>query len=349
MDLSLEKQNLKLKRKVKVLEYQNLEIEKLKKELNNIQSSRIWILREILFSNHMRLSDRLTSLISIIPVISSVYKKCENMLLSLTSVTVINSKELNPLISVIIPFYNYYDYIDDCINSVLRQGLGNRVEIIVIEGFSTDGSREKIRAKKWENTRVIYQDHRTSIGENRLLGIQESKGRYICMLDADDMLAPDYFKKGIELLEKGFYDVIYPDIKYFEEEDGEKVMPEFSFDNIFEFNFIPIPSIFRTSFWKEKNIEYSLSKEIFEDWDFWMRMAKSGARFAHLNGFYHLYRIHTTTVPSMTDIRLKEQVNKDTMTRKSYRDFIHSREYYKARRLQKKIIKVINPDINIEW
>ncbi|CAG1023241.1 putative glycosyltransferase EpsJ [Patescibacteria group bacterium] len=344
-----DKRIARLQRELELAKHQLIELNKVKYELEAIRRSRFWRIREVFLAKHLKLSDRVDMLIKAIPIVSNISKFIDQTYLNLTLESVDNTKHEGVLITVVIPYFNYYEFIDDCINSVNNQGLGDKVEIILVEGFSTDGSREKIKKRKWDNTRVIYQGHRTSIGENRLVGIQEAKGRYICMLDADDMLAPDYFKQAVEVLEREHYDVVYPDIKFFEEDDREQIKPDFYYDNIFEFNFLSTPSLFRKSFWEEHNIGYSDSKEIFEDWDFWLRMAKAGARFKHLDGFYHLYRIHTTTVPSMTDLRLKDQVKKDNQTKKPYQSFVHTKEFKQVKQRQKKLFKVINPDINITW
>lgn len=344
-----DKRIAKLERDLQIAQYQLVELNIVKYELNAIKRSRFWKLREVFFARHLRFIERVDMLLLAIPGVSSVYRWSYKKYLNMTAENVVNTKQEGPLVSVIIPFYNYFPYIDDCVNSILDQGLGNKVEVIIIEGFSDDGSREKIQKKKWKNTRLVLQDHRASIGENRLRGIEEAKGRYICMLDADDKLAPGYFKHAIELLEREHYDIVYPDLKYFEEDDKEQIMPDFYYDNIFEFNQVSTPSLFRKSFWEKNNIGYSNSREIFEDWDFWMRMAKAGARFKHLNGFYHLYRVHTTSVPSMTDIRLAQQLNKDEKTKEPYEDFIHTKGFYAGRRAQNRVYKVVNPDINITW
>ncbi len=349
MQESLEKENIKLKRKIKFLELQNLEIDKLKEELSYIKNSRIWKFREILLGRHLNLVERIGLLFSIIPILSSISRFFYNTYLNLTKTTFLNTKEENVLISVVIPFYNYYDYIDECIDSVLVQGLENKVEIIIVEGFSDDGSREKLKERNWLNTKIVFQEHRTSIGENRLRGIEESTGRYICLLDPDDKLAPDYFKKAIEELERGHYDVVYPDVRYFEDVEEDQIAIDFVYDNIFWFNFISVSSIFRRSFWEKHKIGYSNNSEIFEDWDFWMRMAKAGARFKHIDGTYLLYRIHTSTKPSTTDIRLEDQVQKDKNTKDIYKDFVYSKEFYNAKKRQSKKFKVINADINITW
>lgn len=344
-----DKKIAKLERDLLIARHQLLELNKVKYQLASIHRSRVWKLREMLFARHLSFVQRIDLLLNAIPGVSFIYKKIYELYLFLTRTTIVNTKVDGPLVSVIIPFYNYMNYIDDCISSINNQGLGHQLEIIVIEGLSTDGSREKIREKSWPNTRVIYQEQKSSIGENRLRGIEEAKGRYICMLDADDMLAEGYLKHAVEVLERQYYDIVYPDIKYFEEEDRKYDMPEFYYDNIFEFNTIPTPSVFRKSFWEKHNVGYSLSREIFEDWDFWMRMAKAGARVLHIEGSYHLYRVHTTTTPSMTDIRLKEQQDKDTNTKAPYQSFIHSKGFYQGRRAQNAKFKVINPDINITW
>jgi glycosyltransferase involved in cell wall biosynthesis len=339
----------KLERDLEIAKYQLLELDKVKYELESIKRSRFWKLREVFLSKHLSISQRIDILLLALPLVSKVYSATYELYLNLKRKTIVNTKEENPLISVVIPCYNYYRYLDDCINSVLAQDLGDKIEIIVIEGFSNDGSRDKLKMRSWPNTRIIFQDRRTSIGENRLKGIQESRGRYVCMIDADDMIEPNYFKSAIETLEREQYDVVYPDVRLFEDEDRIQVEPDFYFDNIFEFNLAPVSAVFRRSFWEDNNIGYSDNREIFEDWDFWMRMAKAGARFKHLHGAYLMYRIHTTTAPSVTDTRLKDQEEKESKTKTPYKKFIHSKEFYRARRRQNQKYKVINSNINITW
>ena len=45
-------------------------------------------------------------------------------------------------------------------------------------------------------------------GANRNFGISQARGRYICCLDADDMLAPTYIEKAVFLLERHGYDAV---------------------------------------------------------------------------------------------------------------------------------------------
>lgn len=261
-----------------------------------------------------------------------------------------NTKYEGPLVTIVVTVYNYGKYIDEAIESILSQGLENKVEIIIIEGFSNDGSREYLQNKHWPNTRIIFQPKRSSIGENRLLGFNEANGKYICSLDADDLLSPNYLKKALEVLEQGNYDVAYPDIQQFGEADKVDEFPEFSIFTLFKGgNIIAPASVFKRSFWKENDIGYNLGRDIFEDWDFWMRMAQKGARFKHFTGPKLIYRVHTTQGNSMTDSRNARRLELEEETLRSFREFIDSKEYWRAYQKSLTKFKVKNPNINLFW
>src|SRR6266542_3718389 len=90
-----------------------------------------------------------------------------------------------PLVSVIIPCYNYGEYLHDAIASVLAQELHD-TEIIVVDDGSTDSNtRAVISALGTPRTRVIVQAN-AGLSRARNAGIKAARGKYICCLDADD-------------------------------------------------------------------------------------------------------------------------------------------------------------------
>jgi glycosyltransferase involved in cell wall biosynthesis len=93
----------------------------------------------------------------------------------------------SPLISVIIPTYNYAQFLDDALNSVLKQNIVNDIEIIIIDDGSTDNTAEVVKPFLSCNLKYIYQKN-AGLSAARNTGIQASKGRLIQFLDADDML-----------------------------------------------------------------------------------------------------------------------------------------------------------------
>lgn len=96
-----------------------------------------------------------------------------------------------PLLSVIIPCFNYAEYVGDAIESVLSQGAPD-VEVIVVDDGSTDESwsrileyADRVTAVRLENGGVINAC---------LTGFSRSRGAFVHFLDADDMLCPQALK-----------------------------------------------------------------------------------------------------------------------------------------------------------
>ena len=100
-----------------------------------------------------------------------------------------------PLVSVVIPCFNYGQYLEQAIHSVLSQTFTN-LEIIVVEGGSTDGTTPGIlRALEQSGlprTRFVYRTESHLVGDNRNFGYRACPGPIVCCLDADDLIKPTY-------------------------------------------------------------------------------------------------------------------------------------------------------------
>jgi len=96
---------------------------------------------------------------------------------------------LNPIVSIITPTFNQEKYIEDCINSVLRQTV-KEWEMIIIDDGSTDTSPGIIR--RFDDSRIIYRvkKHRgmDHLGETYNDALDLSKGEYILILEGDDFI-----------------------------------------------------------------------------------------------------------------------------------------------------------------
>ncbi len=92
-----------------------------------------------------------------------------------------------PLVTVYIACFNYEEFVDQAIRSVLAQTLSD-FELIVIDDGSSDGSRERISAYHGApNVRVIFQDNRGLNATNNV-ALRAARGKYLMRLDADDYL-----------------------------------------------------------------------------------------------------------------------------------------------------------------
>src|SRR4051812_2979719 len=92
-----------------------------------------------------------------------------------------------PLISVIIPCFNYGNFLHEAVQSVLFQSYAH-LECLVIDDGSADNTPQLGRELETADGRVKY--HRKSNGglsSARNYGIDNAKGEFICFLDADDL------------------------------------------------------------------------------------------------------------------------------------------------------------------
>jgi len=115
------------------------------------------------------------------------------------------TKNIGPLVSIIIPCYNYEEYIEKCIKSVLEQTYKN-IELIVIDNGSTDTSLIKISSFSHDKRlKILKFENNVPPGQKDSVighGIRKSKGKYIGVLYADDWYLPNKIEKQIELFNK---------------------------------------------------------------------------------------------------------------------------------------------------
>lgn len=99
---------------------------------------------------------------------------------------------MNPLISFIIPVYNFASYIGDCIYSILAQTYPN-IEVIVVNDGSTDNTKEVVDSIAETDVRVkVIHKKNEGVSIARNYGVEVCNGEYVVFVDADDYLAPDY-------------------------------------------------------------------------------------------------------------------------------------------------------------
>jgi len=100
----------------------------------------------------------------------------------------------NPLVSAIIPNYNYSQYLRETIDSVLEQTYG-QIEIIIVDDGSTDGSREILESYGDQISAIYQQNAGVSAARNN--GVSRSGGDFLAFLDADDLWLPTKIEKQI--------------------------------------------------------------------------------------------------------------------------------------------------------
>ena len=110
-----------------------------------------------------------------------------------------------PNVSVIIPVYNGERYLKETIESVLNQTDQN-FELIIVDDASTDGSYKIIKAfhqKHPDKIKIIkHSKNKGCPAASRNTGIKIAKGRYIALMDQDDMWLPKKLEEQLKVIEK---------------------------------------------------------------------------------------------------------------------------------------------------
>lgn len=103
-------------------------------------------------------------------------------------------------ISVIMPVYNGETYLREALDSILGQTYTN-FEFIIIDDASDDGTAAVLDTYKDERIVRLRNDRNIGNYPSRNKGMFCAKGKYVCVMDADDMACPDRFQKQLDYLE----------------------------------------------------------------------------------------------------------------------------------------------------
>jgi glycosyltransferase involved in cell wall biosynthesis len=129
------------------------------------------------------------------------------------------------MISVVIPMYNAYETILDTITSVINQSYVEMIEILVVNDGSTDGCEKLVESlvdKKVENRIIkIINKQNGGVSSARNVGIKESSGEWIALIDSDDIWYQDKLSKQLSEI------TMNPDIKFIGSNRNRELYPFF--------------------------------------------------------------------------------------------------------------------------
>lgn len=119
-------------------------------------------------------------------------------------------------VTVIVPVYNAEKYLEECLDSLVKQTLKD-IEIIVINDGSTDGSWRLIQ--KYQKSypdliRAFNQDNK-GLYITRQIGLSYATGEYVGWVDADDFVKYDMFEKMYTAALENNSELVYCDYSFF--------------------------------------------------------------------------------------------------------------------------------------
>jgi glycosyltransferase involved in cell wall biosynthesis len=238
--------------------------------------------------------------------------------------------EKTPLVSVIIPCYNYGQYLKSCVDSLNQQTFTD-FEVLIVNDGSTDNSeevaRQLIATYPQMSIQLINQDNSGQPAISRNNGIHAARGQYILPLDADDYLDKRMITACVQILEQqAEIAIVSTDAIYFDENTSKRV-------NALEFNPQLLPyqnhlsycSLYRYAVWESVG-GYRSNVRGYEDWDFWIASSERGYHVYHLAEALFYYRVKPGGVYSETghherELRAQMMINNPKSYRQDERDW----------------------------
>ena len=183
------------------------------------------------------------------------------------------------LVSIIIPFYNLGDYVEQTVASVLAS-THLAIEVIIVNDGSDDASSQaalaRIAAQGDARIRIVWQPNAGLVAA-RNAGAAVAQGAYLACVDADDTIAPTFLARAVDVLAR-YTNVAFVSswVQFFGEYQG--VWPTWNAElpYLLGHNQLTVLAVVRRDWYDalgghDPQLAYSL-----EDYDFWLRIVAAG-------------------------------------------------------------------------
>ena len=255
-----------------------------------------------------------------------------------------------PKISVITPSFNQAQYIQATIQSVLAQQYP-QVEHLIIDGGSTDGTVDILQRYEHCLRWISEPDKGQANAINK--GFKQATGEIMAWLNSDDIYLPYALQRAADFFEQHpDIDVVYGDYHLINER-GEVLLhkQEIPFDYnilLYGLDYISQPTtffrrrVFDRAGYLDEGLHYGL------DWEYWLRMARAGSKFAHIPQYLAAARWHpqAKTLTAPPQMYLEHQAIRDRYWHKHRFQSPYWQQWYatwlnKRYRFKRQLLKVI--------
>lgn len=206
-----------------------------------------------------------------------------------------------PMISVVTPVYNQEKYLKESIESVLNQTFTD-FEFIIVDDQSTDSSWQIIQEYANKDSRIIAVKNTDKKGcyPARNCGHRLAKGKYIAVMDSDDIALPQRLQTQFDFMEQNpGIDISGSWMKNFGANDRITKLPT-NHEDIRDLTFFGCAIGNNVAFFKrDLNLEYATDFNCSEDYELWCRKIDE-LHFANIPEILLLYRVHTNQISTGT-------------------------------------------------
>ena len=261
-----------------------------------------------------------------------------------------DSNKNNPVISIITPYFNGQDYIEETAKSVLRQTFSNFEWIIVDDGSSKEGKEKLQQIEKMDSRIKVFTNSYSSRGpaQTRDFGIRNSakSSKYIVFLDADDLYNKTFLECSYWTLET------HPEASWTYTDSVNFGAKNFLWRKWYDVewelreNILLVSACVRKADLIEVGGFELKEKKVYEDWYLWIKLIKAGKFPVRMNSLLTYYRQKkgTSELKSSNEenkknaLRIIEEAKRDIV---DYKDAIQFPKYdYNWEEIKDEIIKI---------
>ena len=196
-----------------------------------------------------------------------------------------------PKVSVVVPFYNSSETIDETLCSVEAQTYPS-VEIIVVNDGSNEYHSNKLKQILSNRPHVqLVEQPNKGLASARNLGARQASGVYFCFLDSDDVIKPQYLAACAEVLKDPKIKLVYTKAEFFGAREGDWSLPPYEgLKSILLGNRIPNAVALQRSkdFFELGGFDESFRTH--EDWDYWIRLLQNEGDVVCIQDVLFMYR-----------------------------------------------------------
>lgn len=211
------------------------------------------------------------------------------------SVEILKNSTEHPLVSVVMPCYNSEQFIVETINSVTAQTYTNW-ELLVVDDCSSDRSVSLIEQLEAQDSRIhlLINAKNSGVSAARNRGMDICKGKYIALLDSDDLWKKEKLAKQVELAKETKADIVYCSYGMIDE-SNQKLWTDFIVPpktDLYHMLDTSVISCSTALFSKEIADNYRFPQQyINEDYAFWMTLLKDGFQARGVQEVLAEYRV----------------------------------------------------------
>ena len=246
--------------------------------------------------------------------------------------------KMEPVISIITPFYNSGKYIRQTVNSILNQTFPNFELLIIDDGSKDEESLKELeKIEKLDSRIKVFHKQNEGLAATRDYGAKKASksSKYLCFIDDDDLIEPTYLEcLYFSLITNPKASWTYTDSVGFE---GQEYLWNKYFDSnkLKKQNDLVASSLIRKEDFEAVNGYELREKAVNEDWKFWVNLIAKGKFILHVNfyGFWYRRKLKSS---EFARVKNNQKRNNEIISES-------------AKKIKKRVKAIQYPRFNYDW